>query len=313
MEGLWTCGRTMELIILPPKCCIDPSRHSCSASPSLWNLSGVPCGINNYWLQSMKSKVLWKQKNRATLLVAQLQYLAEQLLKHDPTQKSARLGWEVSSTAEQWLAQPFPWLYLPDTHPSSFPFPGLAKRKIDLIKACSHWCGLISCIYSFSYPFNTYIDYLLRLGSVLDLCTKAEGLSLSLSCMNMSRAVCTPIWAIERTRGAGSSGDFALEPLRNLGNGAGEEAGEALTSVSSLDLVASGLDFNNIIYFVYYISATYTYSVTQISVNIVCKMNVWFSVTSERSFLVRYHGQEALLFMAYLCIWYLEQITFSSA
>lgn len=73
-----------------------------------------------------------------------------------------------------------------------------------------------------------------------------------------------------------------------------------MTSVSSLDFVASGLDFNNIIYFVCYISAIYTYSVTWISVYIVCKMNVWFSVTSERSFFVRYHGREALLFMAYL-------------
>lgn len=184
----------------------------------------------------MESKVLWKQKNRATLLVAQLQYLAEQLLKHDPTQESARLGWEVISTGEQRLAQPCPWLYLPDTHPFSFPFPGPAKRKIDLIKTCSHWRGLISCIYSFTYPFNTFIDYLIRLGSVLDLLTKVEGPSLSLSCVNRWRAVCTPIWATERTCGAGSSEDFALKPLRNLGDGGEEETGQAWPKNKGFDL-----------------------------------------------------------------------------
>ena len=59
-----------------------------------------------------------------------------------------------------------------------------------------------------------------------------------------------------------------------------------MTFVSSLDFVASGLNFSNIIYFVCYPSAVHIYSVTWISVYKVY-MDFWFSVISERSFVVR--------------------------
>lgn len=105
------------------------------------------------------------------------------------------------------------------------------------------------------------------------------------------------ISASGRTRGAGSSGLFALEPVNSepLGVVEGGEQNKldletkVFTPISSFDLVASGLDFSHHIFSVIYFSI---FSNMDFCVYIFCNMDFWFSVRPERLFFVRYHGPE---------------------
>ena len=133
--------------------------------------------------------------------------------------------------------------------------------------------------FNFTYLFLSFTHLTgavyLPLASTLELVTKAEG---SQNELKLSGIFCTKAqkpWEQE---------------WRGWGAGHAWPGNKGLISVSSLDFVAAGLDFSNIIYFVQHTSATYIDSITSFSVCIIYNMDFWFSVISERSFFVRYQG-----------------------
>lgn len=124
-----------------------------------------------------------------------------------------------------------------------------------------------------------------------------RGPSLRLSWKN---GLCPHMWAPGRTSVSSSSGDFARKAQQTLGMEDQEQdkldlETKALTSVSSSDFVVSGLDFSNIIHLVWYVSVICMFS-NLLSLSLFYNMDFSFSVISERSFFVRYHGLSSTSF-----------------